>query len=49
MLGPMIFNSAHPKSEKIQIIGIQSRPDLDEQKNYDEIGFFRHGLNHNTC
>jgi hypothetical protein len=35
MLGPMVFNPIHPKSKKIQTIGIQSRPGLKKQKNYD--------------
>jgi hypothetical protein len=30
MLGSMVFDPTHPKSKKIQTIGIQSRPDLKE-------------------
>jgi hypothetical protein len=31
MLGPVVFNQARHKSKKIQIIGIQFRPGLNEQ------------------
>jgi hypothetical protein len=40
MLEPMVFNPTHPKSKKIQTIGIQSRPGLNEQNIYDESGLF---------
>jgi hypothetical protein len=40
MVGPMVFNPTHPNSKKIQTIGIQSKPGLNEQKNYNKVGLF---------
>jgi hypothetical protein len=40
MLEPMIFNSIHPKSNKIQTIVIQFIPDLNEQNIYDKSELF---------